>query len=222
MAATFQLHSYFRSSAAYRVRIALNLKGIDYGQVPVHLVKNGGEQLMDTYRAVNPDGLVPALSVFASESEHVLTQSLAIIEYIDERFPDRPLLPASAEDRAFVRAVALQIACEIHPVNNLRVLKYLKAVVGISDQQKDAWYKHWIDLGLASLERRLHTDNRVGQFVFCDKPSIADICLVPQIWNARRFNISLTDYPTVVRIADQANTLSAFANAAPSQQPDAE
>ena len=222
MAVAFQLHSYFRSSASYRVRIALNLKGIDYAQVPVHLVRNGGEQLTDAYRAVNPDGVVPTLTVDAPGSLHVLTQSIAIIEYLDECFPDRPLLPVSAVDRAFVRSVALQIACEIHPVDNLRVLKYLKAVLGISDPQKDAWYKHWIDLGLASLERRLVADDRVGQFVFGDTPSMADICLVPQIWNARRFNISLTAYPTVVRIAEQADTLSAFANAAPSRQPDAE
>jgi len=222
MAVAFQLHSYFRSSASYRVRIALNLKGIDYAQVPVHLVRNGGEQLTDAYRAVNPDGVVPTLTVDAPGSLHVLTQSIAIIEYLDECFPDRPLLPVSAVDRAFVRSVALQIACEIHPVDNLRVLKYLKAVLGISDPQKDAWYKHWIDLGLASLERRLVADDRVGQFVFGDTPSMADICLVPQIWNARRFNIPLTAYPTVVRIAEQADTLSAFANAAPSRQPDAE
>lgn len=222
MAAAFQLHSYFRSSASYRVRIALNLKGVDYAQIPVHLVRNGGEQLADTYRAVNPDGVVPALTVDAPGSHHVLTQSLAIIEYLEECFPDPPLLPGSAADRAFVRSVALQIACEIHPVDNLRVLKYLKTVLGISDPQKDAWYKHWIDLGLASLEQRLRNDNRVGQCVFGDAPSIADICLVPQIWNARRFNIPLADYPTVVRIADHVDTLSAFADAAPSQQPDAE
>ncbi|WP_233849532.1 maleylacetoacetate isomerase [Paraburkholderia sp. HD33-4] len=216
------LHGYFRSSASYRVRIALNLKGLAYDQAPVHLVRNGGEQLKPSYRAVNPDGLVPALTVSDGDARAVLTQSLAIVEYLDELHPTPALLPASPLDRAFVRSVALQIACEIHPVANLRVLNYLLGEIGASQTQKQAWYRHWIDLGFASLEERLSADSRVGRFVFGDAPTLADICLVPQVWNARRFEIPLTRYPTIVRIADFAMTHPAFAAAEPGKQPDAD
>lgn len=214
----FTLHGYFRSSASFRVRIALNLKGIPYDQAPVHLVRDGGEQHQASYRAINPDGLVPSLTC---DDGSVLTQSLAIIEYLDECFPTPPLLPGSAVDRAFVRSVALQIACEIHPIANLRVLRYLRGELGTSEPQKDAWYRHWIDLGFASLEAKLTSDARPGRFVFGDTPTLADICLVPQVWNARRFSIPLDSYPTIRRIADHAMQNGAFAAAEPARQPDA-
>jgi len=194
------LHGYFRSSASYRVRIALALKAIPFDQVPVHLVRDGGEQLRPEYRSINPDGLVPSLTHRVGDESIVLTQSLAIVEYLDELHPEPPLLPRSPLDRAFVRSVAQQIACEIHPLNNLRVLKYLKGTLELSEEQKEAWYRHWIDLGFRSLESRLSTDRRVGKFVFGDMPTLADLCLVPQVWNARRFNIPLEDYPTIIRL----------------------
>jgi maleylacetoacetate isomerase len=216
------LHSYFRSSASFRVRIALNLKGIHHDQAPVHLVRGGGEQLKPSYRAINPDGLVPTLVVRDGDERAVLTQSIAIIEYLDELYPTPALLPSSALDRAFVRSVALQVACEIHPLANLRVLKYLMRELDASETQKQTWYRHWIDLGFASLEERLSSDARVGRFVFGDEPTLADICLIPQVWNARRFDIPLHSYPTIVRIADHAMTHPAFAAAEPGRQPDAD
>ncbi|RKP57898.1 maleylacetoacetate isomerase [Pararobbsia silviterrae] len=218
----FKLYTYFRSSASYRARIALNLKGITYEQVGIHLVKDGGQQLLPAYRAVNPDGVVPALVDHEAGDAGLITQSLALIEYLDETFPTPPLLPAKAIDRAYVRSIALQIACDIHPVNNLRVLKYLKQQFDVTDAQKDAWYAHWIQSGFASLEARLATDPRVGSCVFGDTPTLADLCLVPQVWNARRFKIALDAYPTLVRIADHAASLPAFAAAEPARQPDAD
>jgi maleylacetoacetate isomerase len=218
----FTLHGYFRSSASYRVRIAMALKTIPFDQAPIHLVRDGGEQLRPEYRSINPDGLVPSLAHAVDGETNVLTQSLAIVEYLDELHPQPPLLPRSPLDRAFVRSVAQQIACEIHPLNNLRVLKYLKGTLELSEEQKDAWYRHWINLGFRSLESRLSTDRRVGKFVFGDTPTLADLCLVPQVWNARRFNIPLDDYPTIVRLADHAMSLVAFAAAEPSLQPDAD
>jgi maleylpyruvate isomerase len=200
------------------VRIALNLKGLDYEYAPVHLLRDGGQQLKPEYRELNPDGIVPTLV----DGDDVLTQSLAIIEYLEETHPEPALLPRDPIDRAFVRSVALQVACEIHPVDNLRVLKYLKHELKVADDVKDAWYKHWIDSGFAALEKRLARDKRVGSLTFGDTPTIADLCIVPQVFNAQRFNIDLTPYPTVVRIAEAANQLDAFAKAAPAQQPDAE
>ncbi|MDR5853489.1 maleylacetoacetate isomerase [Caballeronia sp. LZ062] len=213
-----KLYSYFRSSAAYRVRIALNLKGLDYEYEGVHLLRDGGAQLKPEYRALNPDGIVPTLVVDGD----VLTQSLAIIEYLDETHPEPPLLPRGASDRAFVRSVALQVACEIHPLDNLRVLKYLKHQVKVPDEAKDAWYRHWVETGFESLEKRLATDSRVGKLTFGDTPTIADLCIVPQVFNARRFGIDLAPYPTIERIADFANQIDGFMRAAPAQQPDAE
>ncbi|MFW6855731.1 maleylacetoacetate isomerase [Burkholderia gladioli] len=213
------LHGYFRSSASYRVRIALNLKGLDYTQLPVHLLRGGGEQLGEAYRRIHPDGLVPAL---VDGDAPPLLQSLAIVEYLDECYPEPPLLPAAAADRAYVRSVAQQIACEIHPLNNLRVLGYLKSTLGVSDEQKSAWYAHWICNGFAALERRLAAEPRVGRFVCGDTPGLADLCLVPQVWNARRFAIALDDYPTLVGLDERAAALPAFARAEPSRQPDAE
>ncbi|BFG81598.1 maleylacetoacetate isomerase [Paraburkholderia terrae] len=213
-----KLYSYFRSSASYRVRIALALKGLPYEYAAVHLLRGGGQQLASVYRELNPDGLVPTLE----DGPHVLSQSLAIIEYLDELYPDPPVLPSAPADRAYVRSVALQVACEIHPVNNLRVIQYLKKRLSISDEQKSEWYQHWIDVGFSSLESRLSSEHRVGDFVFGSTPTIADLCLVPQVWNARRFEIPLNRYPTIMRLAANAMALNAFAQAEPSKQPDAE
>ena len=211
-----KLYSYFRSSAAYRVRIALRLKGLDYEYIPVHLLK--GEQRADAYRATNPQGLVPTLA----DDRGTFTQSLAIIEYLEERYPEPPLLPATPEARARVRALALAIACEIHPLDNLRVLQYLTRTLGVTEDAKNAWYRHWVDLGLAALEKQLATDAATGEFCHGATPTLADICLVPQLANARRFAIPLDPYPTVTRIESACAALPAFAAAAPAQQPDAQ
>jgi maleylpyruvate isomerase len=213
-----KLYSYFRSSAAYRVRIALNLKGLEYDYVPVHLLRDGGEQLAPAYRTLNPDGVVPALV----DGDAVLNQSLAIIEYLEETHPEPPLLPRDAVARAHVRSLALQIACEIHPLDNLRVLKYLKHELGVSEDAKNAWYRHWIDAGFTTLEAKLAKDARTGVFCFGDTPTLADLCLIPQIFNAQRFGIDLAPYPTLTRINEAALKLDAFADAAPGKQPDAE
>jgi len=213
-----KLYSYFRSSAAYRVRIALNLKGLAYEYAPIHLLRDGGQQLKPDYRELNPDGIVPTFI----DGDNVLTQSLAIIEYLEETHPEPPLLPGTPLDRAFIRSVALQIACEIHPVDNLRVLKYLKHTLKVGDEAKDAWYRHWLESGFESLEKRLANDSRVGTLCFGDTPTLADLCLVPQVYNARRFNLDMSRYPTIERIADHAAQIDAFARAAPGQQPDAE
>jgi len=213
-----KLYSYFRSSAAYRVRIALNLKGLAYEYAPIHLLRDGGQQLKPDYRKLNPDGIVPTFI----DGDNVLTQSLAIIEYLEETHPEPSLLPGTPLDRAFIRSVALQIACEIHPVDNLRVLKYLKHTLKVGDEAKDAWYRHWLESGFESLEKRLANDARVGALCFGDTPTLADLCLVPQVYNARRFNLDMSRYPTIERIADHAAQIDAFARAAPGQQPDAE
>ena len=210
-----KLYNHFRSSAAYRVRIALHLKGLDFEYVPVHLVK--GEQHAETYRALNRQQLVPTLA----DGEAVVTQSLAIIEYLDERHPHPPLLPATPIDRARVRAIALAIACDIHPLNNLRVLRYLTRTLGIGEEAKDAWYRHWIETGLAALQAQLAAEPTTGTFCHGDAPTMADICLVPQLANARRSNIPLEAYPTLTRIDAHCRALDVFARAAPDRQPDA-
>ena len=210
-----KLYNYFRSSAAYRVRIALNLKGLGYEYVPVHLTK--GEQRTESYRALNPQALVPTLT----DESGSFTQSLAIIEYLDEKFPDPALLPEGIEARARARAIALSIACDIHPLNNLRVLQYLKDTLGVSDDAKNAWYRHWIDLGLAALEAELAAASWAGTFCCGDRPTIADICLVPQLANARRFSIPLEAYPTLLSIDANCQKIGAFADAVPARQPDA-
>jgi maleylpyruvate isomerase len=213
-----KLYSYFRSSASYRARIALNLKNLPYDYVPVHLLRSGGEQLTADYRKLNPDGLVPILI----DGGTVLSQSLAIIEYLEETHPEPPLLPRDPADRAYVRAVGLQLACDIHPLDNLRVLRYLKHELGVDEEAKNGWYRHWIETGFESLEARLSADPRVGKLVFGDEPTLADLCLVPQMFNAQRFNIDTQRYPTIQRICDYAWGLDAFARAAPAAQPDAE
>ena len=216
-----KLYSYFRSSASYRVRIALNLKSLPYDLVPVHLVKHGGEQLAPDYRKLNPEALVPSL-LDDTEDSTILTQSLAIVEYLDETHPEPPLLPRNAIDRAYVRALALSIACEIHPLNNLRVLRYLTRDLKVSEQDKDAWYRHWCEQGLAALEQKLATDRRVGTFCYGERPGLADCVLIPQIANAQRFNCDLSAMPTISRINVACLALDAFARAAPARQPDAE
>lgn len=213
-----RLYTYFRSSAAYRVRIALNLKGLSYEPVPVHLVKDGGQQRRPDYLALNPQGLVPALEV----DGQVLTQSLAIMEYLDETHPVPPLLPADPLGRARVRALAQAIACDIHPVNNLRVLQYLGGTLGLDQATKDGWYRHWVETGLAAVEAMLAGDARTGAFCHGDQPGLADCCLVPQVFNARRFNCDLAAMPTVTAIAERCEALPAFAQAAPQAQPDRE
>jgi maleylacetoacetate isomerase len=213
-----KLYTYFRSSAAYRVRCALNLKGMPWEAVPVHLVRDGGEQNQPAYRARSPLGTVPALETGTG----VITQSLAIIEYLDETQPQPPLLPASAEGRARVRAIAQTIACDIHPVNNLRVLQYLGRYFGASQEQKDAWYQHWVNEGLAAVEKLLAGHPATGTFCHGETPTLADCCLVPQVFNARRFNCPLDALPTIRRIVAACERLPAFEKAAPASQPDAE
>jgi maleylacetoacetate isomerase len=212
-----KLYDYFRSSAAYRVRIALNLKGLAPAREFVHL--RNGKQRDDGYLAVNPQGLVPVL---VTDEGRVLTQSLAIIEYLDETVPSPPLLPRDAAGRARVRGIAQAIACDIHPIDNLRVLRYLVHTVGVEDAQKDAWYKYWIDVGLEALESTLSRDPATGRFCHGDAPTLADVCLVPQLANARRVDMDLSPYPTLVRIDAACQQLPAFADAAPQRQPDFE
>ncbi|MCB1461629.1 MAG: maleylacetoacetate isomerase [Nitratireductor sp.] len=214
-----ELYTYFRSSAAYRVRIALNLKGIEAQLLPVHLVRGGGEQHGEAYRGVNPAGLVPAL---ATDSGAVLTQSLAICEYLEEIRPEPPLLPGNCEQRGAIRAFALSIACDIHPLNNSRVMKYLGGELGIDKPRVDIWYRHWISLGFAALEAGLERANWQGPFAFGSAPSLAEICLVPQMYNARRFETDLEDFPRLVAIDAACNALQAFRDAAPENQQDAE
>ena len=213
-----KLYTYFRSSAAYRVRIALNLKGLPYEAVPVHLVKHGGEQLKDEYRAINPSALVPSLQ----DEGATITQSMAIVEYLEETHPAVPLLPSAPLERAGVRALAQMIACDIHPVNNLRVLRYLVRTLGIADEAKNEWYRHWIHEGFTALEAQLARDPAPGRFCHGDTPTIADCFLVPQVYNAQRFDIDIKAYPRIAAINDACAQLPAFSAAHPSQQPDAE
>lgn len=213
-----KLYSYFRSSASYRVRIALNLKGLPYEYVPVHLLRDGGQQLLPAYRALNPDALVPSLV----EDDQVLMQSMAMIEYLDETHPEPPLLPGSALDRAYIRAVALEVACDIHPLNNLRVLKYLKHTLGVAEEAKDAWYRHWVELGFESVNTNLVRSGKAGRFCFGDTPTLADICLVPQVFNAQRFNIDVSRYPAIAKVFESCMAVPAFQQAEPKMQPDAE
>ena len=212
------LYTYFRSSAAYRVRIALNLKGLAYQSVPVHLLRDGGQQNQPAYRAKSPLGTVPALE----HERGVLPESLAIIEWLDETHPEPPLLPADADGRARVRAIAQTIACDIHPLNNLRVLKYLGDHFGADEAAKNRWYRHWVMQGLQAVEVMLADDPRTGDFCHGDTPGLADCCLVPQVYNARRFDCPLDELPTLRRIAAASELLSAFRLAAPDAQPDAE
>lgn len=210
-----RLHSYFRSSASFRVRIALELKGLAYDYVPVHLLKN--EQLKPPFADLNPTHLVPLLT----DGDLTVAQSLAIVEYLDETHPTPPLLPADPAGRARVRGLALDVACEIHPLNNLRVLRYLVKTLGVDEEAKNAWYRHWVEDGLAAVESQLAGSPATGRCCHGDDPTLADIVLVPQIFNARRMDCRLDHVPTVKRIADHCMTLDAFAKAQPSACPDA-
>jgi maleylacetoacetate isomerase/maleylpyruvate isomerase len=210
-----KLYNYFRSSASYRVRIALALKGLDYEYAPVHLTKN--EQFNESYAAVSAARLVPTLI----DGDERLTQSLAICEYLDETHPEPPLLPQDAPGRARVRALALDVACEIHPLNNLRVLRYLVRDLKISEDDKNRWYRHWVETGLETVERQLAGHPATGRFCHGDTPTLADICLVPQLANARRVNMDIGEFPTIARIEVACQALPAFADAAPMKQPDA-
>ncbi|MBB5209182.1 maleylacetoacetate isomerase [Chiayiivirga flava] len=212
-----RLYGYWRSSAAYRVRIALNLKGLDYVTVPVHLARDGGEQHAADFRELNPQAQVPVLR----DGHRVIRQSLAIIEYLDETHPDPPLLPASARERARVRALALAVACDIHPLNNLRVVQYLQAQFPAFAEQRDAWMRHWMALGFAGVEALLAEHPSTGEFCDGDSPGLADCVLIPQVYNARRFALDMAPYPTIVRIDAACRALAPFEAALPENQPDA-
>ncbi|MBH1582228.1 maleylacetoacetate isomerase [Stenotrophomonas maltophilia] len=211
------LYTYWRSSAAYRVRIGLELKGLAWETRPVHLVRDGGEQHLDAYRRLNPQQLVPTLL----HEGHALTQSLAIVEYLDERFPQVPLLPADAAGRARVRALAQLVACDIHPINNLRVMQYLERSLRLPADARTQWTLHWIAEGFAAMEALLANSRDTGTFCHGDRPGLADLCLLPQLYNAHRFGLDLAPYPTLRRIEAACQALDAFDRARPENQPDA-
>ena len=213
-----RLYSYWRSSAAYRVRIALNLKGLPYDIVPVHLTDNGGEQHGDEFRELNPQELIPVLR----DGERVIRQSLAIIEYLDESYDgEAKLLPATARARARVRALAQTIACDIHPLNNLRVLQYLEREFNTPQVERERWAQHWIMEGFKAVEALLHDNPATGIYCDGDDPTLADILLVPQVYNARRWSVDLTPFPIICRISDNCLKLTEFDRARPENQPDA-
>ncbi|AMG04405.1 maleylacetoacetate isomerase [Vibrio mimicus] len=209
------LYGYWRSSAAYRVRIALNIKQLTYESRAVHLSKDGGEQHHATFHHLNPSELIPVLI----DGEFHLNQSLAIIEYLDEIYPEPRLIPARGAERYQVKALALDIAADIHPINNLRILQYLSAELAVSEDQKNTWYRHWIDTGFRGLEEKL--SQTAGEFSVGNRLSLVDVCLVPQVYNAQRFNLDMSCYPTLQRVAETLRALPAFVKAAPENQPDA-
>ncbi|MBD9435060.1 maleylacetoacetate isomerase [Pseudoxanthomonas sp. PXM03] len=217
MAEQLRLYSYWRSSAAYRVRIGLNLKGLAYETVPVHLVREGGQQHKPDYVAKNPQHMVPTLQ----HGERVIRQSLAILEYLDEAWPSPRLLPMTARDRARVRALAQMVACDIHPLNNLRVLQYFDGTWNVPQSERDEWVKHWIIEGFAAVESLLAEDSATGAYCHGQTPGLADCCLVPQVFNARRFGVDMAAFPTIVRIEQACLALPAFDQARPESQPDA-
>jgi maleylacetoacetate isomerase len=212
-----KLYSYWRSSAAYRVRIALNLKGLEHEIVPVNMLKDGGEQLGDAYKQINPQGLVPTLV----DGDITLTQSLAILEYLEEQYPQVNLLPGDIGARARIRQFAQLTACDIHPLNNLRVLKYLKQGLNIADDAKDAWYRHWIMLGFEAFENSLVKAKPTGSYCLGAEVTLADLCLIPQMYNAHRFDVPLEAYPTLCTIEQACLELDAFKQASPEKQIDA-
>lgn len=210
------LYSYWRSSAAYRVRIALGLKGLAYRQVPVHLVKDGGRQHSADYKALNPQELVPLLV----DGDACIAQSLAILEYLDETHPQPGLLPRDALQRAQVRALSLHIACDIHPLNNLRVLQYLSGPLAVADEAKTAWIRHWVETGLHAVEESVSSWS--GPLSLGERPGYFEACLIPQLYNARRFDCDLSGCPRLLAIAARCELLEAFQQAAPEVQPDAQ
>jgi maleylpyruvate isomerase len=211
------LHTFFRSSASYRVRIALNLKGIAHDAAAVHLSRDGGEQFGAAFDQLNPQHLVPVLV----DDDMALNQSLAIIEYLDERYPGMALIPAEVQARARVRALSQMIACDIHPLNNLRVLNYLTRELQLDEAQKNSWYRHWTGLGLEAFEAALARSPQTGRYCHGDTPTMADCCLVPQVFNAQRFACDLSGYPRLMRIHDACMELEAFQAASPARQFDA-
>jgi maleylacetoacetate isomerase len=210
-----KLYGYWRSTAAYRVRIALNLKQVAYENIAVHLVKEGGEQHQPEYRSLNPQGLVPLLV----DGSLKLNQSMAILEYLEEKYPSPALLPSDRNERAQVRALCHTIACDIHPLNNLRVLQYLGGTLGVDEQARNDWYHHWIRQGFDAIEAQL--TKSAGQYCFGDQLTLADLVLVPQVYNANRFAVDLTPYPTIRAINERCLAVRAFVDAAPESQPDA-
>lgn len=210
------LYGYFRSSASFRLRIALALKGLEHDQAFVHLAE--GQQFQPQYKALNPQAQVPTLR----DGEHVLVQSPAILEYLEEAYPKPPLLPRDRVARARVRALAMAVGCDIHPLNNLRVLKYLTGEIGLSDPQMRQWYAHWVQLGFAGIEHMLAESNATGRHCHGDRPTLADVYLVPQVFNAKRFEVPLDAYPTLMRVFDNCMAIEAFDRAQPANQPDAE
>lgn len=210
-----KLYDYYRSSASYRVRIALNLKKINYEIIPVHLVKEGGEQHLSEYQKLNPQELVPTLD----ENGHILNQSLAIIEYIEEMNPEPPLLPQNPLGRSVVRSLALLIACDVHPLNNLRVLEQLRQQFQATEIQIKNWYHQWLKEGFDAFETHLQTINRKKAVCYGDAISMADVCLIPQVYNAKRFGFPITDYPLIQEINDYCLTLPDFAQASPKENP---
>lgn len=217
MSEPLQLYSYWRSSAAYRVRIGLNLKGLAYEIVPVHLVQDGGQQHSDAYRALNPQELIPTLG----HGQRRMGQSLAILEYLDEVWPEPPLLPATARARQRVRSLALLVACDVHPLNNLRVLQYFEREWNVPHPEREVWVQHWIEDGFRAAEALLAGHPSTGDFCEGETPTLADCCLIPQIYNARRFGIDMAPYPTLQRIEAACLALPAFDAARPENQPDA-
>ena len=209
-----KLYSYWRSTAAYRVRIALNIKGLDYEYCPVHLVKNGGEQFSQEYKSINPQMLIPSL---ITENNEVITQSLAIIDYLDEKYPEKTLYPVNIAEKYRAKAIALSIACDIHPLNNLRVLKYLKEK-SFQQNQVDDWYAHWIHQGFYKKKKQI--EQTAGTFCFGEIVSVADIFLVAQVYNANRFNVPLDNFPNILRINSNCLKLDDFIRATPENQPD--
>lgn len=206
-----KLYDYYRSTASYRVRIALNYKNINYESLPVHLVNDGGEQHYAQYLKLNPQGLVPTLD----ENGHILSQSLAIIEYLDEICPTPPLLPSNPLGRSQVRSLAMIIACDIHPLNNLRVLQQLKSQFHATEEQTNEWYHHWLNLGFQAIEEQLKKLPRKSHVCYGNEVSLADICLIPQVYNAKRFRFSMDPFPLINKINDYCSTIDAFINASP-------
>ncbi len=213
-----KLYTYFRSSAAYRVRIALNLKKIEYTAIPVHLIRDGGHQHSSDYAARNPQELLPTLE----DDGLTITQSIAILEYLEEVYPSPALLPPDAPGRAYVRSLALAIACDIHPLNNLRVLRYLEDTLGVDAERRAEWYRQWVKVGFTALEQLLARRTHAGEFCHGDSPTMADCCLVPQVFNAQRLQCPLDNYPVLMQIHANCEELEAFQRAAPGMQFDAE
>lgn len=214
-----KLYGYWRSSATYRVRIALNLKGLEYEYVPVHLVKDGGEQNKEAYTRLNPSKLVPTL--VDEEEDIILSQSMSIIEFLDEKYPEKtPLLPAHALERARVRALAMDVACDVQPVANLRVLNALKSQFGATQEQVGSWVSDWTRRGFTTIEKRLQT--QAGKYCFGFDVTLADVCLVPQIYNAKRFGVDMSPFPLIEKIGENCEELEAFQKARPENQPDAQ